>query len=298
LKSLLFLLFLIAPHPPGKMIDAVAAVVEGEVITLGEVKQELQLGAETPKEALERLIEERVLELEARRTGMEVKAEEVEEAIEEVLMRNRLTRQELKELLRREGTDMERYRREIYFQMLKGRVISRWIRPQVVVTEEDLRGYYRSHRDLFRPDEQVHIRQIFISWKGGRARALRQARKALSELRQGRRFSAVARRYSEGPAAPYGGDLGYVRKGDLKEEIRRYLSSLRPGQLSGLIQTPEGVHIIKLVERKGSPPLPFEEVKERVREIFIEEALAKEYQKWLAEARKRYSIEVKRWESP
>lgn len=134
--------------------------------------------------------------------------------------------------------------------------------PSLQALEDYARTAYKADTKRFEMPEQVHVRHILF--KGSDAAAREQAQRALTELKAGADFEAMAKERSADPgSAAKGGDLGFVGKGRMVKPFEDAAFELKaPGELSAIIETQFGLHILKLDERKPAGPKPFEEVKD------------------------------------
>ena len=99
--------------------------------------------------------------------------------------------------------------------------------------------------------------------------------------------------YSEDISAKDQGDLGYFKRGELLPELEKEALRLQVGEVSGIIRTNLGFHIIKLLDRKGGTPLPFEEVKEKVKADYYDKEMEKAFQQFLGTLKEKSVIEIK-----
>jgi peptidyl-prolyl cis-trans isomerase C len=162
------------------------------------------------------------------------------------------------------------------------------------VSDADVEKYYQEYRDFF-DGLTVRVSHIVVRVPSGAPEAERvQARAKLTELRKqivaGQLdFAAAAKAHSQDPSAPNGGDLGFVpRKWYLPESFTRVAFALPVGQVSDLVETDFGVHLIKVTERKPGPGSDFAKIKDAVREFCVEEMR----QQLLTEERKTAKIEI------
>jgi len=145
--------------------------------------------------------------------------------------------------------------------------------PQVRVTDRDLEAYYQDHRDEFRQEEEACASHILVKVKQGQAgeghadaEAQKIAQGLLDQLKAGGDFAALAKKYSEDQgSAQNGGDLGCFPPGRMVPQFDDAVFAMKPGQLSDLVKTTFGYHVIRLASRKEEAVLPFSQVKERVR---------------------------------
>jgi len=116
-----------------------------------------------------------------------------------------------------------------------------------------------------------------------RAEARQKIEEILKELKGGKDFAELARKYSEGPEAARGGDSGYVSRGSAAmPAIERAAFALKPGQTSDILETRRGFHIIKVTGRRPEGPVPFDEVKEAIRAKLLAVARESRIQEYVA----------------
>ena len=115
----------------------------------------------------------------------------------------------------------------------------------------------------------------------------RKGKKILSRLKDGEVFGELARQFSQGPGAKEGGDLGYFKTSQLDPQLTKIVKDLSPGDVSGLITTPGGIKIIKLVEKQLKGVKTLKEAREAIYgDLYLEE-VNKQYASWIKELRKK-----------
>jgi peptidyl-prolyl cis-trans isomerase D len=141
------------------------------------------------------------------------------------------------------------------------------VRPSVNVSDDELRAYYSQHLDEYRVPDRAKVSQIFFKTDGESPAELtktrQQAQSVLDQLHKGGDFADLAKKFSQDTSASNGGDLGWIGRGQTDFDAEAF--SLAPGQLSGLITTPSGIHIIKVFERQTAHLQTFDEVKDAIR---------------------------------
>jgi parvulin-like peptidyl-prolyl isomerase len=164
--------------------------------------------------------------------------------------------------------------------------------------EKELREFYEKNVGRYRTNETYRASHIlFIIPKGAVPEEIREIRKkaqdVLEKIREGKDFGEMALIYSQDASAKNHGDLGYFKKGELFPAFEREALRLRVGEVSGLVRTDFGFHIIKLLDRKGMEPLPFEEVKEQVKADYYEAETEKAFKQFLSTLKEKSVIEIK-----
>lgn len=295
--------------------DRIVAVVNDEVITLSELNnafepyqerfkasyqgpdREKALG-ETRATLLNRLIDNLLMEQESRKTGVTVRNEEVTDAINDMQKQRKISPDEFLKAMQREGITMDAYRKDIRDQLIRVKLIRRDIKSKVAVTDEEIGEYYQKHREDYDGKEAVRIRQIVLLRPKEENPAAKEKLRADADaiykrLLNGEPFEQLSAKYSQGPAVAEGGDIGYIEKGMIHSEVEDVAFSLPLNQISDVIASPVGFHIIKVVDRRGAGLKAIENVREEIREKIDREKMEKKFGEWLEELRKKSHIEIK-----
>jgi parvulin-like peptidyl-prolyl isomerase len=296
------------------VVDRIVAVVNQEIIMLSEVehwmnpllegiqtedrlerKERLQ---ELRRNVLDRLIEEKLIDQEANRSGIKVTKKEIESALEEIKERNHVTQEELEKALAKDGLTLEAFTKRLEKEIQRLKILQSVVKIDVKPGEKELLDFYRNHIDRYRSPELYRPSHIlFVVPKGASPEQVREARKrcqqVLERIRKGEDFGEMALLYSEDLSAKDHGDLGYFKKGELLPSFEREALRLKVGEVSGIVRTDFGFHIIKLMDRKGGAPLPFEEVKEKVRKDFYEKESEKAFKQFISNLREKSVIEIR-----
>jgi peptidyl-prolyl cis-trans isomerase SurA len=306
---------LAAPAAPQRVLDRVAAVVNGEVVTLLELEEragaELRRAEAQPvgparereraralKEAFDGAVSERLFQAQVAALGVEITDAEIDSVIQDVKRRNGLDDERLDEALRSQGLDRPAYRKAVKRDLESMRLVQLKIRSKVKVTDEDVKNYWQTHPQEFRTGEEVRVLHVFLplprdadAAEAARVKVIGE--RVLARLEAGEDFGKVAREMSQGPSAKEGGDLGWLKRGTVQPELEKAAFALLPGQHSGLVTTRLGYQILRVEERRGGGAKPFEEVKEEVRDRLVNEQGDTYRTQYVAELRKDAVIEVK-----
>jgi parvulin-like peptidyl-prolyl isomerase len=310
-----FILFLYGPTSLSEaVVDRVVAVVNQEIITLSEVEKWIALQKEEIvaedrlekqeqvqalcRKVLDRLIEEKLIDQEAKKSGVKVSSKDVEAMVEEVKRRNAITQEGLEKALAAEGLTLETYKKQIEKNLQRQRLIHREVKVEEKAGEKELREFYQENISRYRTNETYRPGQIlFLIPKGAPPQEILEIRKkcqsVLEKIKKGEDFGEMALLYSEDGSNKVRGDLGYFRKGELLPVFEREALRLKVGEVSGIIRTEFGFHIIKLLDRKGADPLPFEEVRERVKVDYHNAEAEKAFLQFLSKLKEKAVIEIK-----
>jgi peptidyl-prolyl cis-trans isomerase SurA len=311
----LFLLLCGLVSPSEAVVDRVVAVVNQEIITFSEVEKmsrSLQVEIQTEdrlerrervqeifRKVLEKLIEEKLIDQEAKKSGIKVTSKEVEGAIEEVKRRYAVDQENFEKLLAAEGVTLETFKKEIEKQILRTKVINWAVKVEPMAGEKELRDFYQKHIDRYRVNESYRISHILFPIPKDasleQSREIRKrSQKVLERIKGGEDFGEMALLYSEDPSSRKdGGDMGYFKRGELLPTLEREALRLQVGEVSGVIRTEFGFHIVKLLDRKGGEPPSFEEVKEKVQADYYDREMEKAYLQFLSKLKEKSVIEIK-----
>lgn len=310
---MILLLFMLFSSAEG-VVDRIVAVVNQEIITLSEVERVIgplkeTIEAENRLErrdrlnelcrmALDKLIEEKLIDQEAKRLGIKASAKEIDGTIEEIKQRNSASQEDLEQALARDGLTLEAFRKEIEKKIIRTKIVQWAVKVEPNVPEKELKGFYQQHSDRYRTEESyrpAHI--LFKVPKDATPEEVREIRKkcqrVYEKLKAGEDFGELALLYSEDLSSKDRGDLGYFKKGELLPAFEREALRLKVGEISGMVRTDFGFHIIKLLDRKGGIPLPYEEVKEKVRQDYLEKEFEKGLKQFLSKLKEKSVIEIK-----
>ncbi len=309
-------LFLLFPlHLRGEVTDRIVALVNNEVITLSELEETVKPLYEqvrqtsTPaereqklkkirEEVLDHLVDSKLLEQEIKKRKFEVPERDVDAAIGDVLKSTNLSENDLKKVIAREGMTYSAYRQRIREELGKMRLVSREIKSKIVIEEETLRKAYQANLEKFTDPLEVKIQQIFFplpqnSSQDEAAVIKKEARSILERARKGEDFTELAKKYSRAPEASEGGVLGYFKHKEMMPELEEVGFKLKVGEISDLVNSPMGFHILRVLERKGGEPKPFAEVQNKIRDEMIQVEAEKKYNEWMKDLKSKAYIQIK-----
>ncbi len=267
-----------AQEQRGAIIDRVVAVVEDRSVLQSEIDLEVRrfmlqsqrtvLPEDEEKkirrEVLDGLISDHLLAIHADKEGITVTDDEVDATIERLIednMRALGGEDAFKRQLEKEGMTLKElralYRERVKSKMLIERLMYSKVMGDVIVTEAEVSEYFRDHIDeLPKRPQTVRLATILLMPKpseAARAEPLRKIREAETKVRAGEDFAGLAKEYSEGPSAQYGGSLGYIELADFADHptFVDAVRGLTVGEVSEPVLTGFGYHLIKLEDVSG-----------------------------------------------
>ena len=255
-----------------KTVDKIVAKVGKEVILKSELdqqKQELEAAGllkenESDYDILKNMVEQKLVLQKAKEENFSVDEAELTGLAEQQIQRVALqfkSQREFQDYLRKEaGLSVlelkEFYKKQLREQKLKDDIIQKEIKNKVHITEVEVQDYYNEHKNEIpqRPamDEIGMIMRTIKPSEETRKRALIEINNIKDKLNEGADFAELAKKYSEGPSAKNGGDLGFVEKGTLVKPFEDAAFALIPGEVSDVVETKFGFHLIKMEEKKGN----------------------------------------------
>lgn len=224
--------------------------------------QELRAARER---VLERLIDSELLYQKARSGAAAVPDADLD--TEQKRMQERLgSPEQFEQMLRDNGVTEAQFREQLRRSLLVTRFVDRDIAAGVSVSDDEARRYYDQNPNEMKRPESARFSQIMVRVAPEATAAQRAGRRQrieaiLKELRAGEDFAEMARKHSDGREAAQGGDSGVLVRGGGPPPIERAVFSLAPGEVSDIVETRLGFHILKVIERRPDRVLTFEEAK-------------------------------------
>jgi peptidyl-prolyl cis-trans isomerase SurA len=317
LLNVILLVIIMAVFPTvtqAKVIDRVAAIVNDEIITSYEVdkgtallvKEAEKNGplSDTDKSmlrqtALNRLIDKKLIDQKVKDLNITVSDEDLRLTIEDVKKQNKMTQENFVAALAAQGLTFAQYKAQLREQIERIKLMGQEVRAKIQVGEKEVKEYYNANLKNFSTETSFRARHIFFRLsKEPDPKEIKQvmtnALMVLQEARSGKDFAELAKKYSDDPqAAKDGGELGTFKKGDMMPEIEDNVINMQPDEISDLVITPAGFHIIKLEERTLGKIRSFEEVKGEIEELLYKKKSEERFNVWLADLRKAAAIEIK-----
>ncbi|MFO7153252.1 MAG: peptidylprolyl isomerase [Bacillota bacterium] len=262
----------------GQKSSEAVAKVNGEVITKDEL-YDLMVKA-VGDQALDYLITQKIIELEAKKQNITVTDEDINKELEKVYEAYG-GETIFKQNLELSGHSLDEYKEELALTIKAKKLVE----PRIEITEEEMKAYFDEHKDEFAQEQQVHARHILVDNEN-------LAREIYEKLKKGEDFAELAKQYSTDTATKdNGGDLGFFGKGEMVEEFEKAAFSLKVGEISSPVKTEYGYHIIKVEEKKEAQEPNYENSKEKIKDILFDQKFQEEYYSWIQELYSQYEIE-------
>jgi peptidyl-prolyl cis-trans isomerase C len=287
------------------------AVVNGVVITKGDfdrklhqVKQHMlrrgqQISddrlTEIKTDVLETMINEELLFQESRNKGITVEPEAIATDLKRI-KKGFPSDADFKKLIAESGLTEAELQSDIERGHVINKLIDNEIMSLVVIPDREIRTFYDTHPNSFKKSEQVRASHILIKVDSQAEPSVKEEKKAKLQkiqkrLKGGEDFAVLAKEFSECPSNIKGGDLGYFQRGKMVKPFEDVAFALKTGEISDIVETRFGYHLIKVVDKKPESVVGYEEVKDNIGQYLKKEKTGKELKGYIEELRKKAVIE-------
>jgi len=294
-----------------EVVDRIVAVVNSDIITLYDLNRafkpyeanikalrypedkERQTLFQVRSDVLNQLIDGQLADQQTKQAQITVSQKEIDTTIERMKEARSFTDEQLREGLAAQGITMEEYRKEIESQILRTKLVNREIKSKIVITREDIKAYYDTHREKYAGDKKYYLWNLFIKASEiDKNEALKEMQRVAFKLNQGSSFEALVGELNQSSSAVKGTDLGLYRRDELSVELREVVSKLKPNEYSEILETNFGYQIIYVQEMQDTAAKPLEEVEAEIQQILYDEFVDNKYQDWLEDLRARSHIRI------
>ena len=294
-KILFFTFLFLAPKLlKAEIVERVVAVVNDEVITLHDLDSAMaplksqKKDPELPHKVLEDLIDQKLLERQIKKSKIEVGDDDLRHAVATVLQRNQITIDALKEELSSKGISFEAYKEQLKKQIRQNKFIQQNMGSKVQVSEQEMQNYRKKHQGLGNESTSVRLVSVFLPFEEGdnakdRRKLVREGEAIVDRARRGEDLAVLDKSAKEQNG----------RLGDLPKDLASVVSRMEPGAISDPVQTPEGVYVVKLLERSAVAAVA--EANKNEDEIWqqiFNEKMNDEIHNYLLRLRKKAYVEV------
>ena len=293
--------------PVPETLPDIIARVNGENVTKGDVEKliaqiEANAGGPVPADkrnevyrgAIDRLVDMKLLAQEVKARGLT--PDEQQLATEMQGIRGRFgSEDEFNKALAAQNMTAEKLKAELGTQTGVRKMMEAETQKVPPVTDADVKDFYDKNPNEFKQPEQVRASHILFKAEGDEAakkKTRANAETVLKEAKSGKDFAELAKKHSTDGSAPQGGDLGFFEKERMVPEFANAAFSLQPGQISDIVETQFGFHIIKVTERKAPGTLELNNVAPQVKQFLTQKRQQDQRQAFLKQLRSKAKIEV------
>jgi peptidyl-prolyl cis-trans isomerase C len=203
-----------------------------------------------------------------------------------------------KQMLQARGVTLEQLRADTAQTIAVNLMLKTELEPKILVSEADSKKFYDENRPRFRQEDSVHASHILIRTgeqadAAAKAKAKTQADDLLAQIKKGANFADLAKKFSQDPgSATNGGDLGFFSKGQMVPAFEQAAFGLKPGQTSGVVETPFGYHIIHVSETKAGRDLGYDEVKAQIDDYLKQQLRDRKSQEFVDQLKAKGKVQI------
>lgn len=203
-----------------------------------------------------------------------------------------------KQALQQQNVTLDQLKSDARADMAVDKLITDAIGSKLTVKPEDVEVFYQANQDHFKQGERVRASHILIQVPkdadaATKAQARAKAEDLLKQVKAGKDFAELAKANSQDPgSAPNGGDLGYFQQGEMVGPFNDAAFALKPGQVSNVVETPFGFHIIKVIDKQAGGVVPFEQAKPQIQQYLEQQNRQKETQAFVEGLRNKGKVEI------
>ncbi len=311
LLSLVLFFNLLSLTSQAEVVEKIVAIVNDEIITLtdlhkyqarlksGVMMDDLLTQGASSKEYLADqnklialLIDERIIDSEVKKQSLSVTIERVEKEIRGITKNNNMSRNQLKQTLQGQGIDFAEYQNMIKTRLERQALIEKNLTSKIQISDEEIQNYSGNKNSPNQLAEYTIAHIMFKHKKGKDAEIKKRAQTVLQKLKGGESFESLANDFSEDPNFTKGGLLGTFRQGEMLKEFEAPLKALKVGEVSPLVKTKIGYHILRLNDKKSIANPVAEGEKEKIRAQLSQKAFQKQFRIWLDQRKQEAFIKI------
>lgn len=286
------------------LVDGVVAVVNGMIITKYDFDERMrpvyeqtrgrQLStdevsqiASLRQKILQQLVDDILIQQDAERYKLTITDAEVEKQIKEFMAKRNLSEDEFKKQLDSQRMSREEFSRNMRRDMIRHRLIGGVVSSKVVVTDSEVEQRYNERKAEFSKDSMVQLAIILVPAK-------MSALELKSEIESGKMtFAEAANKYSQGPGAGNGGDIGFIAWKNLAPEWNAALAGLKPGEITPPVNVQEFTGLLQVISLKEGEELPLDSVREQIYQSLQEAKFEKVFQEYMQKLRDKAVVEYR-----
>ncbi len=268
---------------------------ERQASMMGRGTDEKQV-AEMRKQILDKLVGREILRQEAVRLGLKVNNDELESHIKG--LREKMgTPEEFTQALSHMGLTEQTLKDQFASEMMLRRLIDQEIASKVTVETSEIKAFYEKNPDMFKTPEMVRASHILVkvdekATPADKTKAMEKMKGIEKRIKAGEDFAAVAKEVSDCPSKEKGGDLDFFQRGQMVPQFEQVAFDLKPGKVSGIVETEFGYHLIKVTDHKDAGSMSFDEIKPRIEQYLKGEKISKQLADYVEKLKSSAKIEI------
>ena len=295
-------------HAQADLANGIAVIVNDQVVTFSDVRNHVgpamellreqfatkpqvmvQKMQDTLKEGTEQLVERKLILNDFKVSGYNIPETVIEDTIQDRIRERFGDRNKLTRTLHAEGLTYEGFRRQVREQIIVEALRNKYVSSEILISPQKIENYYAANREQFKVNDEVKVRMIVLNSPPGSDRVESRARAAqiLQLSRQGKAFAELAKQYSEGSQRQQGGDYGWRERSFFRKELADVAFSLKPGQVSNVIETPEAFYLMQVEEARLARTKALSEVRAEAEKILLGKERARLQQKYVDRLKKK-----------
>lgn len=246
------------------------------------------------KQQLEYLIREKMIQSEVKRLNLSVSEDRIDSEMTTLASRGHMTKSQLQDLIKKQGYTLQEYRQNLKDRIERQSFFETEVISKLRITDEDAYNEFRLKNPKYVPSHNEYtLAQIFVpSKKSGEAAAMEKATNLRKKISTGESFESVVNAYNEGTEAAKDGLLGTFKAGEFNKEIEAQITLLSAGEVSAPIKTRQGVHIVKVINKKNSQDPQFLKIKDQIKSYLVEKNFKRQLKNWFESKKQDSYIQI------
>ncbi len=297
-----------------ELVDRVVAVVNNDIITLNDITEATKIYIEkikslgfSPEEEremlfkmredmLDQLINQKLTDQEIKKYGLSVTDKDVDNAIERIKEARYFTDEDLRNMVTKDGMSFDEFRKAIKENILRSKILDMEVKSKIVITKDDMKGYYESHKNDYKERKKYHLFNIIKkldanAYENDKNEAMSAMEKIYAKLKEGQPFEEVSKDYAESSGIE-SADLGTFKLDELSQQIQDAIKNLKQKEFTGIIETDFGCQIIYLKDIETKPGKSLDEASAEIQEALFNDITNKRFKEWIEQLRKNSYIKI------
>jgi parvulin-like peptidyl-prolyl isomerase len=294
----------------GELADGVKAVVNDTVVTYSQVEDFTAPAAEALNrqyadapdtfqqklndardDSLEQLVERQLILRSFDVDGYQLPEDVVDQLVQDRVRERFGDRVTFIKTLQAQGMTVEQFRRDVRNQFIISQLRAKNVSQAIVISPYKVETYFLAHQNDFKIEDEIKLRMIVLNKTSpADTNTLQRANEILAEIKNGATFQEMATVYSEGSQKNQGGDWGWVERSVLRQDLADAAFALKPGQVSGAIDTPESVYLMLVEQTRPAHVKPLDEVRAEIETTLRTQEQARLEKQWIDGLKKKTFI--------